>query len=427
MEPEPFGEWRLFRLGPSFRLFVLRTRVFKTTTLELCVHRTLGPEATRLSLLAAVLQRGCQGYPTMRAISQFLEEMYGASFSCDVDRVGERMILSLSLRVLQDRFTPRRAHTLERGLDFLARMLLRPRLVAGEFPADLVAQEKENLVRFLESLRDDRIQWARLRLIQRMFAGEPYAWCEHGVLEEVRPLTSSDLVRFHRTLLLTAPVDLLVCGDIDPGRLARRVARVFARLVRRPAVEEPRPPISATPNTLREFRESAEMEQAKLALGFRTGRTLRDPLFPGIAVFAGMLGGFPHARLFTDLREKRGLCYYAQSSLDATKGAMFAEAGVDPSRVALARDAILGYVDELRRGRFSDEELDAAKKAMVQSLLAQRDSPADRISACLEQAVNAVPMTLDHMVRELQRVDRDCVLRASEPLRPDTVFVLEPK
>ena len=61
---------------------------------------------TKNSLLSAVLRRGSKNMPTQEQISQELEEMYGASFDCGLDKTGDNHILKFYLESVNDKFLP---------------------------------------------------------------------------------------------------------------------------------------------------------------------------------------------------------------------------------------------------------------------------------------------------------------------------------
>src|SRR5690606_3985052 len=80
--------------------------------------------------------------------------------------------------------------------------------------------------------------------------------------------------------------------------------------------------------------EHKKTEQAHFVLGFPGIRRM-DPDRYAVSVLSTALGGNMSSRLFTEVREKRGLCYYVHSEADSyTETGFFgAAAGVDPKRV----------------------------------------------------------------------------------------------
>lgn len=420
-----FGDFVRCEPGPGFSVSVLPSRKFKTITLKLFVHRPLSRDATRIALLESVLRRGCRGFPNMRRIAMFLDSLYGASFDSDVSKIGERQLVVLALKAVNDRFAPKRIGVLRKSLEFLARMILKPALEAHTLKEEYVRQEKVNLRRFLESLVNDRIGFALQRCIQAMCEGEPYAQYEYGRLEEIDPITPEELTALHREIVRTSPVDLYVVGDVAPETVARQARAAFAPLLRRREIlslPDPSPGPDGRP--VREIVETMDVEQARLIIACRTGSTLRDPEFGAVTVLNGILGAFPHSRLFVNVREKAGLCYQASSFLDRTKGLLFMILGIDADKYPRTRRMIEEELDSIRAGRISDDEFEKTRRVLTTLLRMRDDNPGSRIYSALEAAVNRRVETTAESIARIQSVSKDDVARAARRLRIDTVYLL---
>jgi predicted Zn-dependent peptidase len=420
----PEGDFHRYDLSPGFRLYVGPDRRFKTSHIAMFAHRTLDREATAVSLLESVLQRGCHGYPTMRSISQFAESLYGASFDTDVLKIGERQILALTMRLLNDRFAPRRTGSLERGLDFLCRCFSKPILERGLLKRDYVEQERLNLDRFLRGLINDRMGYAMIRCTELMCAREPYGINEYGSLKDLPSIDEKRLTEAHQRIRAESPIDLFVAGEHDPDLVARRVRSAFGALIERRLNGPLPPPVDPDVKAVREVRESLQVEQAKLILGFRTRRRLADPLFPAFAFYNGLLGAFPHSRLFADLREKHGLCYQAHSFVEASKGLLFVVLGIDAANHVRARDLVLKHVESLRRGEFTDEEFEKTRQLILHAVRSREDSPSGKIYASLEGLVNGRILSTAEALRRVGAVRRDEIAEAARDLVLDTVYLL---
>ncbi len=69
--------------------------------------------------------------------------------------------------------------------------------------------------------------------------------------------------------------------------------------------------------------------QGKLNIGFRTNIIYGDTDYFAFQVFNGLFGGFPHSKLFINVREKASLAYYASSCLESHKGLMIVITGIE--------------------------------------------------------------------------------------------------
>lgn len=409
-------------VGPGIDLYVHPTRKFKTISIKVYVHQPLGPEATRLALLPFVLRRGCRRFQTQRKIVVFLEDLYGASMNADILKLGERQVLFFQLDVVNDRYVPKRIHALRKALEFLGLLLTRPVTEKGGLKADFVKQEKENLARLIESLINDRMTYAVERCIEEMCAGEPYARYEYGKVGEIAPITPGSLAKIHARVLEEAPIEIFIVGDVAPRAAADIAARAFRIRGRRPQILPAA--VTKPANGRREVVERMDVEQGKLVLGGRTGvRWSDDDVFP-LVYYNGLLGAFPHSKLFVNVREREGLAYSASSSLDHTKGLVFITAGIDFAKYGDCVRVIDEQMADLAAGKFSDEDFEKTRKTVVDRVRSREDNAGAKIGSFAEMLLNGRPLTPQQLIARLEKVTREDVVRVAARVKIQTVYFL---
>jgi len=417
------GDFEVTEPAKGFRVFVHPTTKFKTISLSLYLHQPLGNQATALALLPQVLRRGCKSMPDMRKIVVDLEDLYGASMGADIAKIGERQLLVFRFEVVNDRFAPRKINALEKSLGFLWKILSQPVTVKGGLRPDYVAQEKENLKRLIEGMINERMSYAYERCIQEMCKGEAYERYEYGRLEEIDPITPKDLLKLQERLLLEAPIDLFVSGDGDPKKVSVLAKKIF-KFKKRKVRALPATVVKSGNGELREHLEKLDVEQGKMVLGCRTGVIWGQPdTFP-LVMYNGLLGAFPHSKLFANVREKEGLAYAVHSSLDHTKGLLFITAGIDPDKYTKCVEVIKQQMTDLAAGKISDDEWEKTRLTITDRVRSREDNPSAKIGSLLEMSLNGKPMTASQVIDGVNAVTREQVVRAAARVRPDTIFYL---
>jgi predicted Zn-dependent peptidase len=417
------ADFEIFEPAKGFRVFVHPTAKFKTITLSLYVHQPLGELATRLALLPQVLRRGCKSMPDMRTIVIALEDLFGASMGADIAKIGERQMMVFRFECVNDRFAPRKINALEKSIQVLWKILSQPVTAKGGLRADYVAQEKENLKRLIEGMINERMSYAYERCIQEMCKDEAYARYEYGKLDEIDAITAKDLLKLHERVLAEAPIDLFVSGDVDPKKVAAIAKKTFKFRKRK---LRPIPPteVRSGHGTLKEHIERIDVEQGKMVLGCRTGVTWGTPETFPLVMYNGLLGAFPHSKLFANVREKEGLAYAVHSSLDHTKGLLFITAGIDPVKYEKCVEVIKQQMTDLAAGKISDDEWDKTRLTIADRVRSREDNPSAKIGSFLEMSLNGKPMTAAQVIDAVGRVTRDDVVRAAARVKPDTIFYL---
>ena len=92
-------------------------------------------------------------------------------------------------------------------------------------------------------------------------------------------------------------------------------------------------------------------------------------------VFNGLFGGFPHSKLFMNVREKESMAYYASSHLDTFRGMLTVQTGIDDR----LKDKVMTLIDaqlaSLQLGEISQEDLYQTKEMLKNQYRLSQDNP----------------------------------------------------
>jgi predicted Zn-dependent peptidase len=406
-------------LPNGIHLHTYVTDRFKTVLCKLYIHQPLGPKASATALLPFVLGRGCRTYPTLRDIARRLEELYGAIFSADVVKIGERQLIELGLSVPEEKVLGV-SGLLGEAVQTLAEVVCHPLLEGEGFNQEYFRQERELLLRKIDGLINDKPRYAMLRLFQEMCPKEPFGIHKYGSREEIEGLTAASLFA-HYQEIRQGQCDLFVVGNVSPSQVEEAVQGAFADGWR----SREFPPVSeGTPQGGVEIREEQDVNQGILAMGMRTGVTYRDEDYPALLFYNGILGGFPHSKLFINVRERASLAYFAFSRLEPTKGVLAASAGIDVNEYERARDIIKEQIDALAAGDISDEELEATRRGLIHRQLTISDDPAGLVDSHLLGLINNRIRPQRELIDQLGQVAREDVVRVAQGVQPDVTFFL---
>ncbi len=418
------------RLADGVELAVNQTDKFKTGLLGVTLTIPLSADtATAGALIPEVLGRGSRNYPDMEKLSAAADALYGASLGPVVRQRGESQCVSFLCSFIDDRYALDGSAVLEPAAKLMGEALLDPTLQDGVFRWDYVESEGANLADRIQARVNDKRSWAVFRLVQEMCAGEAYAVDKLGDAERAQTMTPDELWAAYRSLLSGAKVNFYYGGGAQPERVEDAVRHAFAPLltgrdapVRCQVIAEPRGPV-------RTVTDAMDVTQGKLAMGFRTGGiTVESGDYPALLVCNTLFGAGANSRLFLNVREKMSLCYYASSALDKLKGLMVVSSGVEFAQFDRAQEAILEQLDEVRRGRFSDEELNAAIRTVSSDLRGRQDSQGqmedDRLTGLLFHCAAGEGEIL---AQEVERVTAHQVAEAAQKLKLDTIYRLTEK
>lgn len=402
-----------------------QTKRFKTACFSLSLIRPLcREEAAMNALLPAVLLRGTRRYPDIQSISGFLDELYGASVSTLVRKNGEIQTTGFYASFMEDRFAKSGDQVMAPMIGFVRELLLDPLLVDGKFPEEFVEGEKWNLVNAIESNLNDKRAYASQRMLRLLCGEEGYGVPRLGTVEDVEAITSESLYAHYRNILRASRVEIFYCGSAEADQVAALVTRAFAGL----GTENPTPVRMAAFRPGQEVRyeeETMDVAQGKLSMGFSTGCTARDPGFPAMMVLNACYGAGITSKLFMNVREKLSLCYYASSVIHGSKGLMTVSSGIDSANYGRAKEEILAQLEDCRRGKITQEELDSGKKAIISSLDTIQDSPGQMEDYSVFRLLSGQPLDIPDYRAAVERVTVRDVAEAARRIRLEAIFFLK--
>ena len=405
-------------------LTYLPARKFKTGLLSAHFLTPLdrGSAAVR-ALLPAVLRRGTVGSPDMGAISARLDRLYGAELDYTVRKKGECQCVGFVGSFIDDAYALGGEKLLEPVAELMGEMILAPVTRSGRFLPDYVESERDNLADAIRSIRNDKRDWADLRLLQELCTGEAYGVSRLGDEKSVEKTSPQKLYAEYRRLVASAPMELFYCGSAELSRVEDALLNALSALPRQgvapvPVTERHRPRQEA-----KVVREGMDVTQGKLGMGFSCASDDESALLLGNLLF----GGSSNSKLFLNVREKLSLCYYASSLYHRQKGLITVSSGVEFADFQPAYEEILAQLQALRQDQLEPWELDAAKGVLRSAYAAMEDSQGRLENFWLGQAIEGRSDSPEDLSQEMEETSAERIFRAMETVKLDTVYYLERK
>lgn len=420
MEHHKFHRGQLNRI----RLHVLPTDRFKTYAISAYIGTPLTEDnVTPTALTPFVLRRGTEKLPETRAFREKLDDLYGAGFGFDIYKRGDHQIAQFRMDIIDDRYVQGASGLLGEGLQFLGDALTRPLLENGTFSSKYVEAEKRTLRKKIESIINDKIRYAGERCIEEMCQNEPYRFHPLGRLAAIDSLTPELLYARYRKWLAESPIDLYVVGNTTLAEVSALVKASFDLESGEPSAYLTQQGQTGSTD-VRTVVEQLEVNQGKLNMGLRTGVTYGQPDYAAALVYNGILGGYPHSKLFTNVREKASLAYYASSRLDGHKGILTIQSGIEIANYERAVAIIKEQLAAMEEGQISSLEYDQTL-AMIRNQLKELDDSAfEMISFDFNSILSGRERTVAGLIAEVEQVDVAAIQAIAAKVKLDTIYFL---
>lgn len=406
---------------------MLPTKRFKTFAIALYAGVPLAEHTvTATALTPFVLRRGTSTTPETIAFRERLDNMYGAGFGFDVYKRGDAQIVQFRLDVIHDQYVTSSASLLQSALGLLGEVLTSPALEPGANPAfrsKYVQAEKQTLQQRLEAIINDKIRYAAERCLEEMCAEEPYRFHPLGQIADLAAIDADTLYTSYRKWLESACFDLYVVGDTTLSEVQEMVASAFQTGAGKPAVYS-RPAPGPRVSEVKTVVERMDVSQGKLNMGLRTHTTYADDQYAAMLMYNGILGGYPHSKLFMNVREKASLAYYAASRLDGIKGLCSIQSGIEMANFERASEIIRQQLDSMRKGELSELEMSQTKAMIVNQLREMQDSAFEMIAYDFNAILTGRERSAQQLMSDVQAVTASDIVSVSEHVVLDTIYFL---
>jgi predicted Zn-dependent peptidase len=407
----------------GFALHLIKTDKYKTNTIVWKMKAPLKREnVTFRALLPHVLQSNSQKYPTTTALRSYLDELYGMTLYVDLAKKGEYQIMSFVVEVANEKFLSDQTPLLQKAMEFLAEILLNPKIQGNSFDSVTVEKEKKTLKQRIQSVFDDKMRYSNLRLVEEMFKEEPYSLHVNGQNEDVDSINAESLYQYYQKAFQEDEMDLYVIGDVDTSEVEKIANNLFRFEQRNPQqIEEYE---RKNIQSVNEVKEEQDVKQGKLNIGYRTNVLYGDEDYFALQIFNGIFGGFSHSKLFINVREKASLAYYAASRMESHKGIMMVMSGIDFKNYDQAVRIINEQMEAMKKGDFTEDELSQTKAVIENQLLETVDTARGMVEVLYHNVVAHIEISLDKWIEEMRNVNKDDIVKVASKIELDTIYFL---
>jgi len=408
----------------NIRVHVLPTEQFKTYAISVYIGTPLEEESvTPTAFTPFVLRRGTQKYPETKQFRERLDDLYGAGFGFDIYKRGDYQMVQFRMDLIQDEFVNSTESLLQKGIEFVGEAITKPALDNGQFKSKYVDSEKITLQKRIQAIINDKIKYAAERCIEEMCSQEPYRLHPLGKIDLLKQITPESLYTYYKDWLETAVIDIYVVGrtnlnevlplieqsfDVDRSAASRYAKKAEHRDVRQ----------------VKEVVERLDVSQGKLNMGLRAYTTYADDTYPTMLMYNGILGGYPHSKLFTNVREKASLAYYASSRLDGHKGILTIQSGIEIDNYEKAVTIIRQQLDAMAGGEISETELQQTRAMITGHLRELQDSAFELISFDFNNILSGAERTVPSLIHDVLAVDKQHIQQIAGQVKLDTIYFL---
>ena len=356
--------------------------------------------------------------PDSKGIAHFSEHMFfkgterrptARTISTEIDAIGGEFN-AFTGKELTGYYVKCGAETRSVALDVLTDMLLHSR-----FDAEEIEKEKGVILEEMNVYLDTPARYVGSVYDRLLYDDQPLGWDILGTKETIEAATRETFDSYLDTWYRPERIVVGIGGRIDAG-LHEELEGLLGVL--EPAETGAPPAVAIPPDGSPVMLHTKQSEQAHLILGVR-GYPIGHPDRYALQLMTVVLGGGMSSRLFTEVRERRGLAYYvhAAGSSYTDTGTVYAGAGVDVSRVDEAITTILAELRKMADEPVPADELEKARGYAKGRFVLRLESPQGTIQYGLRREVLEGEIEEpEELLRQLDSVTVEDVQRVAQDL-----------
>lgn len=420
-------EYKQTEIKKGIKLHTINTNKFKTNLISIILTTKLNKEnVTKNAIIPAVLRRGTANLKTLEEINKKLEEMYGASLDCGLDKTGDNQVLKFYIESVNDEFLPNKnENMLKTSLENIIETVFNPYLENNYFKKEYVEQEKENIKQIIESKIDNKARFAIDRCIEEMYKNEAYGLYKYGYVEDLQNIDEKNLYEYYMNLINQCKIDIFVSGIIDDNinEMIKNNENIKKLKEREPEyiMPEIKPKISEQQNTI---EESMEVTQGKLIIGLDLNVEKEEQRYD-VMIYNSILGGSANSKLFQNVREKASLAYTASSSYLGYKNNIFIKCGIEISNYEKAVEIIKQQIEDMKKGDFTEDEVENAKKGIIATVKSIDDEQDTEIIYWFGQELSNYKTDIKDYMEKVSKVNKQNVIDIANKISINTIYFLK--
>lgn len=407
----------------SYNLHLINTDKFKTITMKVVFSSPIKKdEITIRNVLSDLLLQSSKNYESRRELTIKAEELYAADVYNNTQRIGNYILTSFNLQVLNDKYTEE--GNFEEAVKFLSEIIFNPDIKDNAFKEDKLDLVLSNVRVALESLKEDATNYSLLRLMEAYDKESPVSYRMVGYLEDLDKIKTDTLYEYYKNLIEYDYVDIYIVGDFENNTIQEIIKKYFKfRKVKRI-----RPSYNIESKKIRRRRllakETIDNNQSKLAIACGISKASKYEINYPLVLANIIFGGGPDSKLFKDVREKNSLCYSIYSYPVKLDNLLVISAGIDKENYQKTLDLTTDLLKEMKKGKFTDKDINIAKEYYNTACEEVEESEYKIINEYLSQEILGVE-PLEERVKIMNKITKKDIIKVAKKIEMDTVFLLE--
>ena len=406
----------------SYNIHTIKTDKFKTTRMEIIFSREVEKEKMQeFTFLSDILTDSSKHFQRRKDIAIRLEELYKAIFYGTTNKVGNLFTISFVLEFINPEYISEDNY-FEEILSFPFKILNNPRVKNKEFDITNYNIVKRRMEDEIKSIKESSEKLAILSALQNMDPNSPSSFKVLGEEENLKNITTSSLYETYNDLFMHSNCDIFIIGNINMDKAVKIIKDNFKYRV----IKIKKPSLLVDNKIKRKpliVNKEVSFVQSTLVMIYNLKGLDIDLKNVAFHVFNYIFAsGGIQAKLYQRLRVENSLCYSVKSLYLKYDELLVIEVSLDKKNIKMAEKLIKKCVKEMINGKYSQDELNDAKKNLVFSLKMANDNNVSILNNYIFNQFAHLPL-IDERIKLIKKVTKEDLIKCAKALKLNTVYV----
>lgn len=406
----------------NYNLHIIQSKKFKTITMKINFKRLLTKEdITKRNLLSEILVKSTQKYHSERLLAIATEDLYGINYGAFSLTSGKYGILGFNISFLNEEYTEE--GIVSEVIEFIKEMIFHPNVKDHAFDKEAFSMAKSRIKDDIELTIENPNQYSMNRLYDLLDENSILAYHPEGDLEVLENITKENLYEFYLDILKNDMVDIFVLGDLKEENI-HEITEAFAFEKRKTITESHYVTDVLKREEVKTVTEQSHFTQSKMCIAYNLNDLTTFERDYVSYIYSSILGGGGDSKLFKKVREENSLCYSIGSFINRIYSLMTIRLGFDRENYDKVIKTIQKCIDDMKSGKFSEEEIERAKSIYKNGLKETFDRP----NSILNMYVSKEYLNLDDIderCKKIEKVDKDHLMEFAKKVQINIIYCLE--
>ena len=408
----------------SYTIHTIKTDKFKTCQMEIIFRKPINKETLPMdAMLVDVLTETSQKYPTRKEVIEHFEELYRASCWGIVNRIGNVLFTNFITNFISPVYINEKEY-LENVLSLPFEMLSNPNALNDEFEEkNFKICQKRNMID-ARSILDDSFRLSIQKTLE--LVDSPSSYNLIGTPEEIAKITPSSLYEHYKKLLKDNTCDIFLIGNIDMDEAVKIIKKHFKkRVINKEKLE------SFINNETRKKElvktEKSKFIQANLNILYNITNLTKYEKDIVFNIYNFILGsGALSSKLYQEIREKKSYCYEINSMYLKNDQLLLIHVALDNKNCKNTIKLTKKVIKEIMQGKFTDEDLETAKKSFNLALNMALDNEVSILNNYVFHVFEDFPL-IEERLELINKCTKEDIIKVAKKVKINAIFALEGK